>query len=81
MDRILTEQYERGTKILSDNMDVLTAIANLLIEKEKINGFEMLQLVRSMKPELIPESTMSKVKKFTELLTPASAKLAGQLAA
>lgn len=54
VDRILTEQYERGTKILTDNMDVLSAIAKLLIEKEKINGLEMLQLIKSMKPELIP---------------------------
>lgn len=51
-------------------MDVLTAIAKLLIEKEKINGLEMLQLIKSIKPELIPNSTMDKVKAFAELLTP-----------
>lgn len=68
VDRILTEQYERGTKILTDNMDVLSAIAKVLIEKEKINGLEMLQLIKGMKPELIPSSTMEKVEKFTALL-------------
>ena len=83
VDRILTEQYERGTKILSDNMDVLTAIATVLIEKEKINGLEMLQLIREMKPELIPESTMDKVEKYVNLLNPANdaGKPAVQLAA
>lgn len=49
-------------------MDVLSAIAKLLIEEEKINGLEMLQLIKSMKPELIPSSTMDKVEKFTALL-------------
>lgn len=43
-------------------MDVLTAIAQLLLEKEKINGIEMLQLIKSMKPDLIPNSTVSKVE-------------------
>ena len=42
VDRILSEQYERGTRILSENIDVLNALAKLLLEKEKINGIEML---------------------------------------
>ena len=42
VDRILTEQYERGLRILESNKDVLEAIAKVLIEKEKISGVELL---------------------------------------
>lgn len=38
IDRILNEQYERGMKLLTENRDVLDAIAKILIEEEKIDG-------------------------------------------
>lgn len=38
INRILTEQYDRGMKLLTENKDVLDAIAKCLIEEEKING-------------------------------------------
>ena len=38
IDRILAEQYERGMNILTENREVLDAIAKILIEEEKING-------------------------------------------
>ena len=48
VDRILAEQYARGMKLLTDNKDLLDAIAKTLIEKEKIFGTEMLKLIHSI---------------------------------
>ena len=53
VDRILNEQYERGMSILLENKDVLDKIAKILIEKEKISGTELLDIIRSQKPELV----------------------------
>lgn len=38
--RILTAQYEKTQQILTDNMDILTRIANKLLDKETIDGIE-----------------------------------------
>lgn len=53
IDRILSEQYERGMNLLTENRDVLDAIAKILIEEEKINGKELLKTIQSIKPELV----------------------------
>merc|ERR1719454_999080 len=54
IDRILNEQYERGMKIMTENRTILDQIAMALIEKEKINGLELLKIIEDAKPELIP---------------------------
>jgi ATP-dependent Zn protease len=41
----LQEQYDRGMKLLTENRDVLDMIAQTLIEKEKINGVELVQKI------------------------------------
>lgn len=64
IDRILAEQYERGMNLLLENRSVLDLIAKTLIEKEKIDGVEMLNLIRSMKPELVSDAAMQAVKDF-----------------
>ena len=61
IDRILSEQYDRGMKLLTDNRDVLDEIARVLIEKEKINGKELLNVIKSVKPELVTEKAMKAV--------------------
>ena len=53
VDRILTEQYNRGMDLLTENRDILDMIAKTLIEKEKITGDELLEKIKEMKPELI----------------------------
>jgi len=45
IDRILAEQYERGMQLLVDNRDALDEIAKVLIEKEKIDGKELLKII------------------------------------
>jgi len=62
IDSILTEQYERGMEIITTNRDVLDAIANTLIEKEKIDGNALLKLIGDMKPELVPKGAKEKVE-------------------
>lgn len=62
IDRILDEQYKRGMALLVDNKDVLDLIAKTLIEEEKINGIQLLDLIKGLKPELIADSAMDAVK-------------------
>ena len=53
VDRILDEQYQRGFKILSENKDALEAVADLLIEKEKITGKQLHDRIKKVKPSLV----------------------------
>lgn len=53
--------------MLTDNRDVLDAIAKTLIEKEKINGEELLNVINSVKPGLISEEA---IKAVTAIMTP-----------
>lgn len=55
IDRILNEQYARGMKLLTDNRDVLDEIAKTLIEKEKIDGKELLDVMKKINPDLVSE--------------------------
>ncbi|OGF26192.1 cell division protein FtsH [Candidatus Falkowbacteria bacterium RIFOXYB2_FULL_34_18] len=43
---ILDKAYEQAKKILNDNLDVLHALAELLLEKETIMGHEMDELIK-----------------------------------
>ena len=63
VDRILNEQYERGMKLLTENRDALDAIAKCLIEEEKIDGKQLLQLIKSINPDLISEKAMAAIDK------------------
>merc|ERR1712070_473244 len=64
IDRILNEQYDRGMKLLTDNRDVLDEIARMLIEEEKIDGKQLLQLISKVKPELVTEKAMEAIDKI-----------------
>lgn len=39
---------------MTENRTILDQIAMALIEKEKINGLELLKIIEDAKPELIP---------------------------
>ena len=69
IDRILKEQYERGMKLLTENMDLLDLIAKTLIEEEKINGNQLLALIKDIKPNLVSEKAIAAV---AEVVKPAS---------
>ena len=66
--------------LLTEHRDLLDAIANRLIEKEKMDGTEMLELIQSIKPQLVTEEAMNTVKelvsKTTEAMVDAAEKVA-----
>ena len=39
--RIVDEQYQRGMKLLRDNMYLLDELAKMLLEQEKVSGRDM----------------------------------------
>jgi cell division protease FtsH len=48
---IITRAYKQAQEILKDNIDILHALAKLLIEKETVMGKELDELVVSMRPD------------------------------
>jgi ATP-dependent Zn protease len=48
--------------IITENKDILDSIAKTLIEKEKIDGKELLQLIAEIRPELVPKGAAEKVE-------------------
>jgi cell division protease FtsH len=43
--RIVDEQYERGMRLLRSNMHLLDSLAELLLEREKVSGDELVELI------------------------------------
>ncbi|CAK0863157.1 unnamed protein product, partial [Prorocentrum cordatum] len=43
--RIVDAQYERGMSLIRSNMYILDELANLLLEREKVNGDELVKLI------------------------------------
>lgn len=58
----MDEQYVRGMQLLTDNRDILDAIAKCLIEEEKIDGKQLLLLIKNLKPELVTEKAMKAIE-------------------
>ena len=50
--------------LLTEHRDVLDAIADTLIENEKIDGNEMLQLIQKIKPQLVTEEALKTVSEI-----------------
>lgn len=48
-------------KIITENKDVLDAIAKSLIQNEKIDGGQLLTLIGDLRPELVPAGAKEKV--------------------
>jgi len=71
IDRILAEQYERGMSLLTEHRGILDAIATRLIEKEKIDGVEMLELIKGINSALVTEDAMSAVQDLVRKTTDA----------
>merc|ERR1719411_466168 len=43
--RIVDKQYERGMKLLTSNMPLMHALAEKLMDQEKVSGEELMKLV------------------------------------
>ena len=63
--------------LLLDNKNILDAIAKTLIEKEKITGIEMLDLIKQIKPDLVSDDAIKAVK---EMMKPVNGELEPALA-
>ena len=48
---IINQAYETGRKILEDNIDILHALTDLLLEKETVMGSELDDLIAEMRPD------------------------------
>ncbi|CAE7601979.1 ftsH [Symbiodinium sp. KB8] len=49
--RIVDEQYQRGMKLLRDNMYLLDELAKLLLEEEKVSGEQLMKLINKAAAE------------------------------
>lgn len=74
VNRILSEQYDRGMKLLTENKDVLDAIAKTLIKEEKINGIELMKVIQEVKPDLVSKKALAAIEKFEKFMQPGSDK-------
>ncbi len=50
VDKLIENAYERAEKILRDNLDILHALSDRLLEKETVMGKELDELILSMRP-------------------------------
>jgi len=62
VDKLIENAYKRAGKILRDNLDILHALSDRLLEKETVMGKELDELILSMKPGFDFPSKTSKSK-------------------
>lgn len=70
---IVVANYDRAKKLLSDNVEILRAIADLLVEREVINGDDLDRLIQGGKPSDPPQNPPSK-NSGVPLLAPSAEK-------
>jgi len=46
--KIVTEQYERATKIIQENRDTLVRLAEVLLEHESLDGVQIRRIVAGL---------------------------------
>ena len=51
--QIMDECYRKAVDLLSDNKDVMNAIADYLFEKENISGEEFMEILKANKPDFV----------------------------
>ena len=55
--KIVTEQYERATKIIHENRDTLVRLAEVLLEQESLDGVQIRRIVAGLPLDDTSEST------------------------
>jgi len=64
INTLIDATYNRARKVLEENLDILHKLAELLLEKETVQGKELDELIFSMRPGIeLPSSKLSKDKK------------------
>jgi len=66
INNIIKKAYNLAKKTLSENLDILHALADRLLEKETVPGSELDELILSMKPGFEFPSKMSVREKTDE---------------
>ena len=66
INSLIEKAYNRAKKTLSENLDILHALADRLLEKETVLGRELDELILSMKPGFEFPSKMSVDEKTDE---------------
>lgn len=65
--RIVTESYDRAKEVLTENIEILHKLADLLLEKETVSGQELDALILSMKPDTVFPSHLPEIDEDEEL--------------
>jgi cell division protease FtsH len=61
IDKLIENAYKRAERILKENLDVLHALSDRLLEKETVMGKELDELILSMKPGFeFPSKTLER---------------------
>ena len=64
INTLIDATYNMARKVLEENLDILHKLAELLLEKETVQGKELDELIFSMRPGIeLPSSKISKDKK------------------
>ncbi|MBI9073868.1 MAG: ATP-dependent zinc metalloprotease FtsH [Desulfatibacillum sp.] len=59
---LINASYQSATNILTENIDILHGVADLLLKKETIMGKELDELIHSMRPGLLLPADLKKIK-------------------
>ena len=65
VSRMLAEGYDKAKRILEENRDKLDMIANALLERETIDGYEVEEIVKHGRPLSAEERGTKTVKDYT----------------
>ena len=61
ISRLIDDAYQGAKKVLSENIDILHQLAELLLEKETVMGAELDELIRTARPGIeLPSSPLGK---------------------
>ncbi|MCK5098824.1 MAG: cell division protein FtsH, partial [Desulfobacteraceae bacterium] len=62
---LITASYKTAQGILNEEIEILHALSDLLLEKETVMGKELDELVKSMKPDFVfPKKNEGKYEEF-----------------
>lgn len=59
--RIVDDNYQRSKEILTEHFDILTSIADALLERETLNLNDVDRIIQTIRPELIEQATTANV--------------------
>ena len=70
--KIVTEQYERATKIIQENRDTLVRLAEALLEHESLDGVQIRRIVAGLPLDDAGDSTAPSVQQELPVKEPST---------